>query len=379
MASRKLSTIVCADSFDDYGMTLSISNDGDVYAIGLHAYAHGFTEESPIFPPKKIPSLQKIISVKCSEQHTICLDNCGNVFTFGSNVNGQLGIGDDCISTHEPQIIDIPPIKQISCGEGFSMCLTNDGFLYSFGDNYYGQLGHGHKRSLYYPTKIPSLKDVEFVECGSNHVFCKTLDEIYGWGINAHGQLGLGNMENQNAPYKCANWPHNVVDIKCGWGHTIVLTSDQEVFSCGDGASGQLGRESSGYPPTLEIIQGVSEIIRIECGWYSSLCIDIYDNIYVFGGNYCGQLGLDNDMRTVSSPIKHPSLSNVIDVSSGGYHTFIKTSNNEIFAFGDNTHSQLGIKTENEYQYSPIRVFEDNEDIWNSNLNRPSKAKSARF
>ena len=154
MAFRQLSTIVCADSFDDYGMTLSISNDGYVYAFGLHAYAHGFSEETPIFPPQQIPSLQKIVSIQCSEQHTICLDHSGNVFTFGSNFNGQLGIGDDCVSTHEPQILDIPPIKQISCGLGFSMCLTRDGFLYSFGDNYYGQLGQGHKRSLHYPTKL---------------------------------------------------------------------------------------------------------------------------------------------------------------------------------------------------------------------------------
>ena len=39
---------------------------------------------------------------------------------------------------------------------------------------------------------------------------------------------------------------------------------------------------------------------------------------------------------------------------------------------------QLGIKTENEYQIIPIRVFGDNEDIWFSNINK-SKAKSARF
>ena len=33
---------------------------------------------------------------------------------------------------------------------------------------------------------------------------------------------------------------------------------------------------------------------------------------------------------------------------------------------------------ENDNQITPIRVFEDNEDIWFSNINK-SKAKSARF
>ena len=64
--------------------------------------------------------------------------------------------------------------------------------------------------------------------------------------------------------------------------------------------------------------------------------------------------------------------------SKGGCNTFVKTSNNEIYAFGSNKFSQLGIKTEYKKQLTPIRVFEDNEDIWYSNINN-SKAKSARF
>merc|ERR1712224_801040 len=89
-----------------------------------------------------------------------------------------------------------------------------------------------------------------------------------------------------------------------------------------------------------------------------------------------GQLGL-GDRNNRNKPIKHPSLSNIIDISNGGNHSFIKTSNNEIYAFGNNEYSQLGIKIENRKQLTPIRVFEDNEDIWYSNINK-SKAKSAR-
>merc|ERR1711862_1052558 len=104
--------------------------------------------------------------------------------------------------------------------------------------------------------------------------------------------------------------------------------------------------------------------------------MDTNKDLYVFGFNYSGQLGLgDNNNR--NKPIKHPSLSNIIDISNGGYHTFLKTSNNEIYAFGNNKYSQLGIKTEHDAQITPIRVFEDNEDVWFSNINK-KKAKSAR-
>ena len=121
----------------------------------------------------------------------------------------------------------------------------------------------------------------------------------------------------------------------------------------------------------------ISGIIRIECGICHSLCIDIYHNLYVFGCNQFGQLGL-GDTNNRNKPIKHPSLSNIIDISNGGNHTFVKTSNNEIYAFGNNTWSELGVDKELHNSYFPIQVFPNNNDnIWCSKVNKP-KGKSAR-
>ena len=106
------------------------------------------------------------------------------------------------------------------------------------------------------------------------------------------------------------------------------------------------------------------------------MCLDIYNNLYIFGSSSHGQLGLE-EYNTRYKPIKHPTLSNIIDISCGGSHTFAKTLNGEIYAFGDNSGLQFGMKTENENQLAPIRVFEGNEDIWYSGICK-SKAKSAR-
>ena len=70
-------------------------------------------------------------------------------------------------------------------------------------------------------------------------------------------------------------------------------------------------------------------------------------------------------------------MRNIIDVSSKGEHTFVKTSENKIFAFGKNVYSQLGQETIDEYVRKPIQVFHDKEDIWFSNVNKP-RDKSAR-
>ena len=375
MVSRVLPTIIS----DTY--TVSISKEGNVYSFGNDSYGgHGHEEEN-VSIPTIIPCLENICSVSFGLHHTICLSIEGCVFSFGSNDCGQLGLGKDgeaLLFTCEPEIVDLPPITQISCGNYFVICLSKDGDLYSFGSNDSGELGLGDNEEYTSPQLISSLKDIDFFECGGVHTFCKTINnELYCWGSNKHGELGLGSKKNKNTPTLCTGCPDNIVDIKSGGFHTLILTSTQEVYSCGYNYNGQLGRlTTDNWSARFHKSEDLSEVIRIECGYFHSICIDVYQNLIMFGYNKYGQLGLgDTDDRTI--PTKHPSLSNIIDVSAKGQQTFIKTVSNEIYAFGNNTCLQLGIETEQENQLTPIRVFEDNEDIWYSNINK-SKAKSAR-
>jgi len=255
--------------------------------------------------------------------------------------------------------------------------LCEDGNIYSFGQNHYGQLGVGHEECPHAIQLIESLHDVELIGCGSNHVLCKTKNnELYSWGHNASFQLGIGmNGANiQNFPVKCSFPNDIIVDIKCGHSHSIILTSNGDVFSCGNNLHGQLGKSTDNT--IFQKIEDLSDIIRIECGLYHTMCIDSNNDLFVFGNNKFGQLGL-GDTEDRFKPIRHPSLSNIIDISSGGWHTFIKKFNHEIYAFGRNDNTQLGIETGDEKQKIPIRVFKDNnQDIWFSNIQ--PKAKSAR-
>ena len=79
------------------------------------------------------------------------------------------------------------------------------------------------------------MQDVYFAECGGNHVFCKTYNnEIYEWGFNEEGQLGVSSLVNHSIPIPFLNLLHkDVIDIKCGYEHTLVLTKNGDVYSCG--------------------------------------------------------------------------------------------------------------------------------------------------
>ena len=244
-----MSTIVCADNFM-CGITLSISKNRDVYSCGWHHLgAHGFSEN--ILEFTQIPLLKNITSLAFGISSAVFLDLDGNVFTFGSNTHGQLGIGKDKFflsKSTDPLKVDLPPIKQISSGNYFIMCVSEDNELFCFGNNRDGILGLGSNEESYFsPQKIESLKEIEFVECAGNRTFCKTFNnEFFCWGINDAGQLGIGNTDCQNIPIKCDDWPRDVVDIKGGNLHTLLLTENQQVFSCGRNINNELGRESDG-------------------------------------------------------------------------------------------------------------------------------------
>ena len=189
-----------------------------------------------------------------------------------------------------------------------------------------------------------------------------------------------------HSPVLCDNWltstsgdiTNEILDIKCGYNHSLVLSKSLEVYSCGLHSAGQLGRTPStdSNGDKLVKIPYLSNILRIECGNNHSMCLDINDNFFVFGDNSYGQLGIQGGLSQF--PIQH-TLSDVIDISSGGNHTFVKTSCGKIFAFGKNDHSQLGVETVNSglSNKEPIQVFQDNEDYWSSNISK-SNAKSAR-
>lgn len=247
--------------FCSRNFTLSVSAEDKVYSFGSSQFGLGqFTGIQ--FSPKIIPELNNIKSVGVGKYHFICSDNDGIVYTFGINSQGQLGENSQISFFKTPhRIWNSNFFKQVSCGDEFTMCLSQNGDIYSFGYNFDGQLGRGNIHTFGYnrkrpenrktykskdtlPSKIPTLKNVEYIQCGRNHTFCKIQDgEIYSWGDNEYGQLGIGNSINQLTPVRNSLSREDTIDIKCGSKHTLILTSNGEVHSCG--FIDQIGRTKS--------------------------------------------------------------------------------------------------------------------------------------
>ncbi|XP_050945239.1 ultraviolet-B receptor UVR8-like isoform X1 [Cucumis melo] len=119
-------------------------------------------------------------------------------------------------------------VESISAGLWHTVCITAEGLVYAFGGNQFGQLGTGTDQG----ETIPRLLDAPILEgkranrvsCGARHNVILTDDgQLFSWGWNKYGQLGLGDSIDRNIPSKVSIegcLPRNIV---CGWWHTLML------------------------------------------------------------------------------------------------------------------------------------------------------------
>merc|ERR1712137_171369 len=152
-----------------------VSYFGTVFAFGDNKYGQlGDGTTTQLDQPTLIGGLQNIACVSCSENHTLCVDADGNVWSFGLNVMGKLGHSFDSKTVLLPT--NIPNLKDIvtaAAGSNFSICVNSKGNLWAFGCNSHGQLGFSDVKKQCIPAEVPFFAQVESVACGFQHTLCK--------------------------------------------------------------------------------------------------------------------------------------------------------------------------------------------------------------
>ncbi|XP_059970931.1 E3 ISG15--protein ligase HERC5 isoform X2 [Mesoplodon densirostris] len=244
---------------------------------------------------------KNIIQITCGDYHSLALSKGGELFAWGQNLHGQLGVGRTCASIPTPQIVEHlsgVPLVQISAGEAHSMALSMSGNIYSWGRNDCGQLGLGHTDNKASPSLIEVLANqkVEFLACGGSHTALLTKDGlVFTFGAGKYGQLGHNSTQNELRPCLVTGLVGNrVTQIACGRQHTLAYVSDVgKVFSFGSGKEGQLGngtrnqliprpmRLPSNEELTFESHNSEKELIMIAGGDQSILLWVEKENSYV--------------------------------------------------------------------------------------------------
>nr|XP_020009828.1 probable E3 ubiquitin-protein ligase HERC6 [Castor canadensis] len=245
-------------------------------------------------------------------------------------------------------------LRQAASGERHSLLLLSDSTVLSCGDNSWGQLGRRGVRSGEQPEQIQTLETlhVDLVSCGKEHslAVCHK-GRVFAWGAGSEGQLGIGEFKERNfTPKKIkALSGIRIIQVSCGDFHSLALSEGGQVFSWGKNSDGQLGLgkgiASQAEPQCVRSLEGIP-LAQVAAGGAHSFALSFSGTSFGWGSNEAGQLALiGNNVRVQSyKPLSVGALKNlgVIYISCGYKHTAVLTQDGQVFTFGDNSFGQLG-------------------------------------
>ncbi|MEV4094789.1 S8 family serine peptidase [Streptosporangium saharense] len=231
------------------------------------------------------------------------------------------------------------------------------GQVWAWGDNSQGQLGLGNTTNKKVPSQVPGLSDVTSVSAGNDYsVALKTDGTVWAWGDNSQGQLGNGTLTDSKVPVQVAGI-YNAVGISAGPGHALAVLSDGTVRAWGDNSQGQLGYAGSDSPVAITVpsLTGVSAGPGgVAAGGAHSVALLSNGTVKAWGDNAQGQLG-DGTTTDHTTPAAVTGLTGVSQVSSRGDHVLALLTGGTVKAWGDNSQGQLGDGTTTDRK-TPVAV-----------------------
>ena len=330
-------------------------------------------------------------------------------------------------------------VDKVYCGEFHSGYITKNKNVYMFGKNSFGQLGISSgtigyfcNNSISHPTKINIDKKIIKLALGGEHTLALTQNyELYTWGLNLFGQLGLGDFNERNYPQKVFTfldetkvissnelYHENVIDIAAGAQHSLILSENNSIYSCGFAKHFALGNykekesdldEKNSFTKInltkyLEKSFQNNTIKKVSCGVNHSSCVISQNEFVVWGkgegadyekptlfeiiekkttpnqivNNY-PEIGMGENFFIVLSPqgdlFSSPANSNstnnlkldkiiinekIREISVGYSHIIAIGNSNKLYAWGNNKNGQiLEANTENILKPKEISIFVD--------------------
>ncbi|XP_021955121.1 RCC1 and BTB domain-containing protein 1 isoform X1 [Folsomia candida] len=274
---------------------LCMKND-DVYSLGSNSSGClGVESITSSLTPMKVDYLcqKNIIGFSYGAgPHVVAFTKDGGLYAWGHNGFCQLGLGTSC-QTVVPTLVSSgllgKKIIDVSCGSHHSIALTSEGEVFAFGQNNSGQIGCGSTANQPTPRRVSAvIGNVKIVKiaCGQTSTFAVSdTGEVYAWGFNGNGNLGLGNTVNQYNPTKVILPNIFITKVVCGTAHTLALSDDGVLYSWGANSYGQLGAgHKSNMTSPLRVANEVGRIIDIAAIHYGHIsACQTHTKIYMWG------------------------------------------------------------------------------------------------
>ncbi|KPA12209.1 BNR repeat domain protein, partial [Candidatus Magnetomorum sp. HK-1] len=319
-------------------------------------------------------------SVSAGYNHSSAVTTDGEVWMWGSNYSGQLGIGTSESYSYTPFKVQIDSVIDIatsmaSVDNNHSVALKSDGTVWTWGYNNEGQLGTGEccsgAANHFTPVQVSDISNIEAIDAGNGHsIALESNGTVWTWGKNEAGQLGNGSSgTNLSSAYHMLNFS-DVTAIAAGGNHNLALKSDGSVWAWGDNSRAQLGDNTITNRSTpVQVLDSnatgyLEDIIAIAAGSTHSMALKSDGTVWVWGENSQGQAGQGSTGTTYFyTPIQVMGidgigyLGDIEAIAAGEGHNIALTSEGNVVAWGSNADGQLG---DNSYtnRYYPVLVYD---------------------
>jgi DNA-binding SARP family transcriptional activator len=246
--------------------------------------------------------------------HTCGLALNNSIFCWGWNNYGQLGnpaVQD--VASSPVRVAGALTFSVVTANYLHTCALTLDGFAYCWGSNVEGQLGIGGGKVSRVPALVTDARTFAQIVTGSNHTCAVDVaGEAFCWGYNAFGQLGLVTTAKcGRVPYQvpCSPRPLPVrtklrfTKLGAGKFHTCGLDVTGEAYCWGKNDQGQLGDGSFSHSYVPVPVAGGLRFVLLVGGPNHTCGVATGARVYCWGANDHGQLG-DGSRAPSAAPIE---------------------------------------------------------------------------
>lgn len=400
--------------------SLAVTNNG-VYAWGASQFGQLGLEKKLQCPnPELIISLAQeiIVDAVAGQYHSVALTKDGRVFTWGWGVHGQLGHG-NTNEKNTPTLVTAllgTIVRQISAGHAHTLVLTAEGDVYSFGSNVFGQLGNGTNIKSSFPIKVVLLPEkIGLITTGYFHnLAVTTTNKLYTWGaspqvlrLQAQAQKKARILQQQITTEKLTKNSETLDNYnKNAQDNNDSETKSEEHYAQINDAQGpnhfasntppQSKQTSNVKLPKSPSFRGINvgmieeaqthlqpslvdtslvngQIVQISTGCHHSSLLTKDGSVYTWGRNLDGQIGNGSRREvTIPTPLSYNPASSLVKVPprNNGYRASEKKNSAET----DNENTKGGGNHNDSRPSYPST--NGNEDIRRDEINRAIKAVS---